>query len=324
MDRVLLSHALYKDGMDVLEGKVEMIIANNGKSDEIIEELKKADGFILRIGKIDRKAIEACPGLRVITRTGVGCDNVDLKAATENGIPVIFCPTQHARAVAEHTLAMIFALSKNLIESHNETVKGNFNVRNKYQAVDVRSKTVSVVGFGNIGKELASLCKGIGMDVLVCDSLKKKEMVEAKGYRFTDSLNEAISAADYLSLSIPYRPETRHIISRAQFDLMKKSAFFLNCARGELVNEKDLYDALYENRIAGAAIDVMQVEPIQKDNPLLSLDNIIVTPHMAPLTKETTAEIVKIAAEGTLAVLNGQKWPYVANPEVYDHPKWKS
>jgi len=135
MDTVVLSHALYKDGMDVLSGKVEMVITNNGKSDEILDELKKADGFILRIGKIDRRAIEECPGLRVITRTGVGCDNVDLKAATEHGIPVVFCPTQHARAVAEHTLAMIFALSKNLIESHNETLKGNFNVRNKYQAI---------------------------------------------------------------------------------------------------------------------------------------------------------------------------------------------
>jgi len=319
-----LSHALYKDGMDVLSGKVEMVITNNGKSDEILDELKKADGFILRIGKIDRRAIEECPGLRVITRTGVGCDNVDLKAATQHGIPVVFCPTQHARAVAEHTLAMIFALSKNLIESHNETLKGNFNVRNKYQAVDVKNKTVSIVGFGNIGKELASLCKGIGMDVLICDAMKKREMVENKGYRHTDNLDEAIGAADYLSLNIPYRPETKYIISKPQLDMMKKSAFFINCARGELVNENDLYEALFEKRIAGAAVDVMQVEPIHKDHPLLTLDNIIVTPHMAPLTRETTAEIVMIAAEGTLAVLNGQKWPFVANPEVYDHPRWKA
>lgn len=324
MDTVVLSHALYKDGMDVLNGKVEMVITNNGKSDEILGELKKADGFILRIGKIDRKAIEECPNLRVITRTGVGCDNVDLKAATERGIPVVFCPTQHARAVAEHTVGMIFALSKNLIESHNETLKGNFNIRNKYQAVDVKNKTVSIVGFGNIGKELASLCKGIGMDVLICDSMKKRDMVEKQGYRHTENLDEAIRTADYLSLNIPYRPETRHIISKPQLDMMKKSAFFLNCARGELVNEKDLYDALLEKRIAGAALDVMQTEPIQKEHPLLSLDNIIITPHMAPLTKETTAEIVKIAAEGTLAVLSGKKWPYVANPEVYDHPRWKS
>ena len=324
MDTVVLSHALYKDGMDILSGKVEMVITNNGKSDEILDELKKADGFILRIGKIDRRAIEECPGLRVITRTGVGCDNVDLKAATQHGIPVVFCPTQHARAVAEHTLAMIFALSKNLIESHNETLKGNFNVRNKYQAVDVKNKTVSIVGFGNIGKELASLCKGIGMDVLICDSMKKREMVENKGYRHTDNLDEAIGAADYLSLNIPYRPETKYIISKPQLDMMKKSAFFINCARGELVNENDLYEALFEKRIAGAAVDVMQVEPIHKDHPLLTLDNIIVTPHMAPLTRETTAEIVIIAAEGTLAVLNGQKWPFVANPEVYDHPRWKA
>jgi D-3-phosphoglycerate dehydrogenase len=149
-------------------------------------------------------------------------------------------------------------------------------------------------------------------------------MAEKQGYRFTDKLSEAIEYADYLSLNIPYRPETKNIISKPQFDLMKKSAFLLNCARGELINEKDLYDALFEKKIAGAAIDVMQVEPIQKDHPLLTLDNIIVTPHMAPLTRETTAEIVMIAAEGTLAVLNGQKWPFVANPEVYDHPRWKA
>ena len=324
MDTVLLSHALFKDGMDVLEGKVEMVITNNGKSDDILEELKKVDGFILRIGKIDRKAIEACPKLRVITRTGVGCDNVDLKAATENGIPVVFCPTQHARAVAEHTVAMIFALSKNLIESHQETLKGNFNIRNKYVAVDVKDKVVTIVGFGNIGRELASMCKGIGMEVCICDSLKKKEAVEKLGYRHTDNLDEAIAMADYLSLNIPYRPETKDLISKAQFDLMKKSAFLLNCARGEVVNEKDLYDALKEKRIAGAAVDVMRVEPMRKEDPLMELDNILITPHMSSSSRETTAQIVIAAAEGTLAVLNGEKWPFVANPEVYDHPRWKA
>ncbi|MGE5631034.1 MAG: hydroxyacid dehydrogenase [Caulobacteraceae bacterium] len=323
MYNIVLSHALYKPGMEAIEGKANVIIPNNGDSDVILGQLKEADGFILRIGKIDRKAIEACERLKVITRPGVGVDNVDVAAATEKGIPVVICPAANSRAVAEHTLALLFAVSKNIVESDNETRKGNFGIRNKYAAVEVQGKTISILGFGNIGKELARICLGIGMKVLVYDPFVTVETASAMGCSHSTDLMEAIAAGDYVSLHMPSIPQTKGLIGKAQFEIMKPTAYFLNCARGDIVNEAALVEALKNGVIAGAGVDVLVDEPMKADHPLMQFANCIVTPHMAAQTQETTRNVVLMAVEGTLAVLRGEKWPHVCNPEAYQHPKWK-
>lgn len=323
MKTVLISHPLYKPGMDAIEGKAELIVPNDGDSDRILDQLKRADGFILRIGKIDRKAIEACPKLRVITRPGVGVDNVDVKAATERGIPVVICPAANSRSVAEHTVALMFACAKNLVESDAETRKGNFGIRNKYAAIELAGKTVSVIGFGNIGKTVAQLCAGIGMKVCAYDPFVKKEAVEAMGYSYAGELKDAVSAGDFVTLHMPSLPETKNMMNSALLGAMKKSAYLINCARGDIVDEAALFSALSSGTIAGAAADVLAEEPMKADHPLMGLKNFIVSPHMAAQTQESTAAVVKMAVEGTLAVLNGEKWPHVCNPEVYEHPAWK-
>lgn len=322
MNTVVISHPLYKPGMDAIEGKADLIIPNDGDSDHILSDLQKADGFILRIGKIDRKAIEACPKLKVITRPGVGVDNVDVKAATERGIPVVICPAANTRSVAEHTVALIFACAKNLVESDVETRKGNFGIRNKYAAVEVFGKTVSVIGFGNIGKTVAQMCHALGMKVVAYDPFVKKDAVEALGYVHSTDLAEAFAAADFVSLHMPSLPETRGMVNDALLGKMKKSAFLVNCARGDIVDEDALFKALSANVIAGAAVDVLAAEPMKADHPLMALGNFIVSPHIAGQTQEATAAIVKLAVEGTLAVLKGEKWPHVCNPEVWSHPLW--
>jgi D-3-phosphoglycerate dehydrogenase len=323
MKTVLISHPLYKPGMDAIEGKAELIIPNDGDSDRILEQLKKADGFILRIGKIDRKAMEACPKLAVITRPGVGVDNVDVAAATERGIPVVICPAANSRSVAEHTVALIFALAKNLVESDMETRKGNFGIRNKYAATELFGKTVSVIGFGNIGKTVAQLCAAIGMKIVAYDPFVKRETAEAMGYGYSESLSEAVAAGDFVSLHMPSLPETKKMMNAALLGTMKRTAYLVNCARGDIVDEAALFDALSTGKIAGAAVDVLAEEPMKADHPLMALKNFIVSPHMAAQTQEATGAVVKIAVEGTLAVLAGEKWPHVCNPEVYSHPKWK-
>lgn len=322
MYNIVLSHALYKPGMDALEGKANVIIPNNGDSDAILDKLKEADGFILRIGKIDRKAIEACERLKVITRPGVGVDNVDVVAATEKGIPVVICPAANSRAVAEHTFALLFAISKNIVESDNETRKGNFAIRNKYAAVEVQGKTISILGFGNIGKELARMCLGIGMKVIVYDPFVTAEAAAAMGCGYSKDLMVAVASGDYVSLHMPSMPQTRGLIGKAQFEAMKPTAFFLNCARGDIVDETALIEALQNKAIAGAGVDVLVDEPMKAEHPLMKLANCIVTPHMAAQTQETTRKTVLMSVEGTLAVLNGEKWPHVCNPDVYKHPKW--
>jgi D-3-phosphoglycerate dehydrogenase len=324
LDTVVLSHALYQPGMDALAGKANLIVPDNGNSDEIIEQLKQADGYILRIGKIDRKAIEACPKLKVITRPGVGVDSVDVAAATEHGIPVVICPAANFHAVAEHTLTLIFALSKNLLESAEETRKGNFSIRSKYSAVELAGKTITVLGFGNIGREAARLCSTVGMKVCVYDPYIKKEDVAALNYSYSYDMLEAVGQGDFVSIHMPSLPATRGMFAQKQFAAMKKTAFFLNCARGDIVNEADMIEALTNHEIAGAGLDVLADEPMKPDHPLMKLPNVILTPHMAAQTQETTKKTVLMAVEGTLAVLRGEKWPNVCNPEVYRHPKWQN
>lgn len=323
MKTIVVSHALYKPGMDILDGKVNVVIPDNGDSDVIIEDLKKADGFILRIGKIDRKAILACPNLKVITRPGVGVDNVDVKTATEQGIPVVICPAANAHAVAEHTIALMFAIGKNLVESDAETRQGNFGIRNKYAAIELAGRTLSILGFGRIGKEVARLANTLGMNVVAYDPYATREQVEQAGYTYAGTVEEAVGQGDFITLHMPSLPSTKKMVGAELLRKMKPTAFLINCARGDIVDEESLCEALSSHTIAGAAVDVLSKEPMDSQSPLMTLPNFIVTPHMAAQTQESTAKIVMMAAKGTLAVLSGEKWPDVCNPEVYEHPRWK-
>lgn len=323
MNKIVISHPLYRDGMALLEGKAEIVITNDGDSDRILDSLIDADAYILRIGKIDRKAIERCEKLKVITRPGVGYDSVDVQAATERGIPVVLCPAANARAVAEHTVALLLACAKNIVESVNETKAGNFGIRNRYAAVDIVGKMLVVLGFGNIGRQVAKLCAALDMKVGVFDPFVKRETAEEMGYVYFENMLDALAAADFVSLHMPSMPSTRGMIAAEQFKAMKPTAFFLNAARGDVVNETALIAALKNGEIAGAGLDVLVEEPFPADHPFMTMPNVVLTPHMAAQSQETVSKLVTMAAEGTLAVLRGEKWPYVANPEVYDHPRWK-
>lgn len=323
MNKIVISHPLYRDGMALLEGKAEIVITNDGDSDRTLDSLIDADAYILRIGKIDRKAIERCEKLKVITRPGVGYDSVDVQAATERGIPVVLCPAANARAVAEHTVALLLACAKNIVESVNETKAGNFGIRNRYAAVDIVDKMLVVLGFGNIGRQVAKLCAALDMKVGVFDPFVKRETAEEMGYVYFENMLDALAAADFVSLHMPSMPSTRGMIAAEQFKAMKPTAFFLNAARGDVVNEPALIAALKNGEIAGAGLDVLVEEPFPADHPFMTMPNVVLTPHMAAQSQETVSKLVTMAAEGTLAVLRGEKWPYVANPEVYDHPRWK-
>ncbi len=323
MNKIVISHPLYQDGMALLEGKAEIVITNDGDSGRILDSLIDADAYILRIGKIDRKAIERCEKLKVITRPGVGYDSVDVQAATRRGIPVVLCPAANARAVAEHTVALLLACAKNIVESVNETKAGNFGIRNRYAAVDIVGKMLVVLGFGNIGRQVAKLCAALDMKVGIFDPFVKRETAEEMGYTYFEAMPDALAAADFVSLHMPSMPSTRGMIAAEQFKAMKPTAFFLNAARGDVVDESALIAALKNGEIAGAGLDVLVEEPFPADHPFMTMPNVVLTPHMAAQSRETVSKLVTMAAEGTLAVLRGEKWPYVANPEVYDHPRWK-
>jgi len=320
---VLLSHRLYEDGMTVLEQEAKTVVADSSDLRNNLDLLKQADGVVLRVGRIGRELMEACPSLRVISRPGVGVDTVDVAAATELGIPVVIAPGANLRSVAEHAMALIYAISKNICESHEKTAKGEFGIRNKYAAIELMGKRVGIVGFGNIGKETARICKNNEMDVSVYDPFVSAEIVEKLGYKQEPELNGLLKKCDIFSLHMPATRETANMFGAPQFAAMKPGAFLINCARGEIVDEVALFDALSSGRLAGAAVDVMVDEPMKRENKLFSLPNFIATPHMAALTRESASRTSKLTAEGTLAVLRRERWPHVANPEVYRHSRWR-
>ncbi len=323
MSKILLTHAIYENGMGILRKNDEVVVLDKTMNHDTLEDLKQADGLILRIGKVDRQMIEACPNLKVIARPGVGVDTIDVKAATENGIPVVVAPGANVQSVAEQTLMMALLLAKNFSESFEETKKGNFSIRNKYASVEILGKTIGVIGFGVIGRAVAKICKSVGMEVCIYDPFVTEADVSEFGYGWSGDLHEVLGKADFITLHVPSTPQTRNLLGKKELEAMKKGAFLVNCARGDLVDEDALYEVLKSGHLGGAAEDMMVEEPMNPDHKLFELKNFIVSPHMAALTKESGYRTGEMTAEGVLAVLRGEKYPNVVNKEVYDHPRWK-
>lgn len=323
MKKVVISHRLHDDGMAVLEkANVKVAITNNGEPKAMLPELLDAEGLIIRIGSIDRETMLAAKNLKVIGRPGVGVDDVDVEAATELGIPVVIAPGANTRSVAEHAFAFMFAAAKDMIRSDKELRKGNFNIRSSYKAFELYGKTLGLVGYGNIGSILAKMSASIGMKVVVYDPFVKPEVIEKEGYQHETDLNTVLKIADVISLHVPLTPKTKHLIGAAEIAVMKSNAILINCSRGGIIDEIALAKALENNQIHTAATDVFSNEPVTADEPLFQYDNIIVSPHMAGQTREAASGVATMAAEGVIAVMNGERWPKVCNPKAYEHPRW--
>ena len=320
----MLSHALCKEGMDFLkQNNVEVICHNTPDIKAHIDDFKRCDGYLLRIGSIDRELIESAPNLKVIGRPGVGYDTIDVKAAAENGIPVVITPGANSVSVAEATIGLMFALAKNTLESVNEASKGNYNIRNKGASVELAGRTLGIVGFGNIGRNVGSMAKGIGMNVLAYDPFLPSNIIEKSGIEPVVNLTELYERSDVVTLHVPMTKENQHMINKESLRHFKNCSFLINCARGALVDEDALYEALVSGKIAGAAEDMMEKEPFDTASKLFTLPNFLATPHMAALTKESSARAAVMSLTGMLEIINGKKCNYICNPEAYNHRKWQ-
>lgn len=320
--KAVFSHAVAQEALDLMEGW-DTAILNTRDMAENKADIADADAIIARICHVNAEAIEAAPNLKVIGRTGVGYDMVDVEAATKRGIPVVLTPGANNRSVAEHTLALIFALSKNLVEGHNEQLKGNYAVRNKGVAFELLDKTIAVLGLGAIGGEVARLCKAIGMKVIGYDPFLPEEKMEALGCTPTKDYKAVLPECDFVTVHMPLLDSTRNMIGEKEIASMKPSAMIINCARGGIVDEKALAAALNEGRLAGAGIDCFENDPPAVDDPLLNAKNVIASPHSAAQTKEAVIRMHKMCVEGCMAVCRGEKWPWVADKKVYEHPLWQ-
>lgn len=323
MSRIVMTQALCAAGYEPLAREGAVYVANNGDPSQYLEELRDAECVVVRIGHMNRAEIEAAPRLRVIGRSGIGYDNIDIAAANERGIPVVIAPHCNADSVAEHTLALIFALASNLVECHNEALKGNFEIRNCGKMFELNGLTVGIIGFGDIGKRVGRLCRALGMRLLAYDPYCAKEDIEAQGARPCETLAELLSESDVVTVHTPLNSHTRGLLRWEELRRMKPTALLINCARGGIVDETDLIRALREGVIAGAGLDVTVEEPLRPDNPLCAAPNLILSPHSAAQTREATIRAASMCAEGCIAVLNGRRWPAVANPEAYLHPRWQ-
>ena len=326
MVKFVMTQAICPEGIEKLKADtnndVNIYVADNQDPNNYLDEMQDADALIVRIVKCDAHAIENSPNLKVIGRTGIGYDSVDVKKATELGIPVVITPGANNRSVAEHALTLMLALSKNIVEGQNEMVKGNWQIRDAKKAFEFEEKRVAIVGLGKIGAIVAKLCAGVGMHVVGYDPFFTKEQVEGMGYEYAATLEEALRTCDIINIQMPLVDATRNMITAKELNMMKKTAIIINCGRGEIINEPDLCAALKAGTIAGAGLDVFWHEPPHPDDEILTCPNVIISPHSAAQTREAVIKMANMCVDGCLAVLRGEKWPYVADPKVYEHPRW--
>jgi D-3-phosphoglycerate dehydrogenase / 2-oxoglutarate reductase len=253
----------------------------------------------------------------VVSTSGAGYDTVDVKDCTDAGVLVVNQTGGNAEAVAAHVVAMMLTLSKQIIQTDHALRRGTMRDRAAFIGNDVQGRTIGVVGFGNVGRRVAELCRGLfGMQVIAFDPYLDADTIAARGAAKV-TLDELLQRADFVSVNCPLDDGTRGMIGAREFALMQPHAYFITTARGFIHDERALAEALRSKQIAGAGIDVWDKEPPPPDHPLLQFDNVIASPHTAGVTREARANMGRIAAEQLIMTLDGKRPPRMVNPQVW-------
>jgi len=293
-----VSYNVFKNNNIVVDKKFNL------SEDQIVSIISNYDGVVVRSStKITKKIIEKSKRLKVIARAGVGVDNVDVKSATNNGIVVMNSPQSTSRTTAEHAISLIFSLARKIPFAHFSTINKKWQ-KEIFKGIELKSKTVGLIGCGNIGSEVAKIAISLQMNVIVYDPYLSSDRIESLDAEKA-SLDEVLTLSDFVSLHLPLMNNTKNLIDIKKIKLMKKSSYLINAARGGLINENDLYKALQKKIIAGAALDVFEKEPLV-NSPLHSLDNIILTPHLGASTVEAqTAASIQVSNQISEFLKNG-------------------
>ncbi len=311
--RVLIREEIAEPGVRLLRERFEVDEDRDSPLEEIIGGY---DAIVIRsASKLTAELIERADRLKVIGRAGVGVDNVDVEAATRRGIVVANAPESNVVSAAEHTIGLLVALSRNIAQAHAALKQGRWE-RSKWAGVELADKTLGVLGFGRIGQQVARRAQGLGMRVVAYDPFVSEERFRELGAERVETVDEVLAASDFLTLHLPLTPETRGSIDAAAFSKMRDGVRLVNAARGELVDEAALVDALRSGKVAGAAVDVYAQEPYS--GPLLELDQVVVTPHLAASTAEAQDRAGIIVAEQVAAALEGGLVTNAVNIPVID------
>lgn len=309
-------------GEEILREGAEVIRTDDTAIGRLCETVREAEAIVLRApARITKEIIDAAPLLKVISGAGVGLDNIDVEYATKKGIPVLHAPAVNGVSTAEHTVLLIMASGKSLIPFHEEMRKGNYGSRMTIPSMELQGKRAGLVGFGTIAREVAKRLRfGLGMEVTAwvrsCDE-SRREAAKRLDVELTTDMDRLFAESDFVSLHIPLNGYTRGLINRHHFSLMKPDARLINTARGAIVDQDDMVEALRSGRLAGAALDVFDPEPLPADHPLLSMDNVILTPHVAGTTTESNYVMATTVAHNVLRVLKGERPEHIGNPEVW-------
>ena len=304
--KVLVVQGLHEQGIQMLKNRtdIEFNVLMSDDENEILEAAKDVNGITVRTAKISSKIIEAANKLQVVSRHGVGYDSIDLVSLNNKKIPLTIAAHSNMISVSEQAMFFLLALSKNVFYYDDFTRKGDWTNRWDVKAWDLAQKNILVIGFGRIGSNFVKRALAFDMNVYVYDPYVEKEKVKISGAIPVDNIIENLPKMDAVTLHCPKNGETTDLFTKKEFDLMKKSSFIINCARGGILNEEDLYEALTNKKIAGAGLDVFDIEPTPSSNPLFKLNNVILSPHIAGVTVESTVRMATETVQNVLDVLD--------------------
>ena len=317
--KVIVPETIHTAGPEILRQVAEVISLPEQPGKPLREFTAEAHAIVVRLGEIDREMLEQAKNLMIIAKHGVGYDNIDIEAATQKKVVVINTPLDNAESVAEHDLGLMLAINKKIVEADRGIRMGKPKPRKDLVGVELKDKTLGLIGVGHIGSTLAGQCRAaFNMSVIVYDPYVAKEKAAQLGVTKIEKLDDMLPGADYVVICVPLTKETANLIGARELNLMKPDAFLINSSRGGIVDEQALYDSLVKGTIAGAALDVFLEEPPPTDHPLFSLDNFIGTPHIAGGTTEAMRRMATTCAEEILRVFRGERPKFPINPEVLD------
>lgn len=294
--KILITEKIHKNALDLAATFADVTVEANMTPHDLIKKIPEYDALIVRSAtKVTKEVIAAGKNLKIIGRAGVGLDNIDVEAASKRGILVVNSPEASSVAVAELVFGALLALNRKIVHAHHSMRSGKWE-RSRFEGCEVYKKTLGIVGFGRIGREVAIRAKAFGMHVLVYDPNITAESCAGYDVKYYTDLNEMLRHADVVTLHVPLTPKTKDLIGKEQLRLMKKSAVIINIARGGIINEEALYEALKDNTIRGAALDVFACEPPQSC-PFADLDNVVLTPHLGASTEEAQINAGTVVVE---------------------------
>jgi D-3-phosphoglycerate dehydrogenase len=319
--KVMLPHTMDKQGVDIVRARddIETVIYPAGISQaDILPQLTDCAGIALSGTPFKQTEMDAAPAIQVVARIGVGYDAVDVPALTARHVPLMVAGTANSTSVAEQAFHLMIALAKKNAAMDRLVKDNKWNDRHSHLPMELSGKTVLIIGFGRIGTRSARRCAAFDMNVLIFDPYIDQASIAAAGHEAVADLDAALPRADFVSIHCPKSPPTIGLINAARLAQMKKGAFLVNTARGGIIDEPALYDALKSGHIGGAGLDVFDVEPTPVSNNLLTLDTVISSPHMAGVTVESIAAMAVATARNILGVLDGNpNKENAVNPEVF-------